>query len=270
MRKHGLSILWYLYTLRIALRYYYRRLPKHFFFILTTQRTGSTLLVQYLNSTEIISVHNELLNPLYRYGFKLHCLPWIRRESAIKKKALFHIACVLNDTEHELCGTKLMKDQLEANHITIEDLHEYFPSAKFIILYRKSLADQYVSLLTTRTIGAFTRSVNEYNESEFIRQLVINPQDLLKYYEEIRSFYLNILAYRGIIENAIIIEYEELAKNPNGVFADRIFPFFNLLRVRISTNLAKQITQSLFKSVKNFDGVKNLISGPISEQKYTL
>src|SRR5207244_4288556 len=105
---------------------------------IATRRSGSNLLLGCLNSIPGVSFASEILNTSMFYG--------IRGRWITKKTVLRHIAYSINDCKHRICGAKLLKIQLDAHGLHLEDLKKHFPNARFIILYRRSLLEQFVSL----------------------------------------------------------------------------------------------------------------------------
>ena len=123
---------------RIFFTYHLKKEAKEPVFVLAARRTGSNLLLSYLNSVPGVSFALEILNESTYYG--------IRSQFVSKNAVLRHVAYSLNACENKVCGTKILKTQLETHRIGMDDLTRCFPNARFIILYRKSLVDQFVSL----------------------------------------------------------------------------------------------------------------------------
>ena len=106
-------------------------------FVLATYRSGSNLLIDYLSTLPQVQCYAEVLSPWLPIG------PPHGELSA--KQALRHIRYSLQSLKAPIRGCKLMLDQLAACRLSPADLRTAFGEAKFVILYRQSLAEQLLS-----------------------------------------------------------------------------------------------------------------------------
>src|SRR5205085_10957081 len=104
-------------------------------------RSGSNLLVDYLDGLPGVQSLSEILNWRTRIG---------PRREVPTHGAIRHIRVSMQTLQSPLRGCKLFLSDLEDFRLTLEDLDGEFPDAKYIVLYRKSLAEQFVSLELAR------------------------------------------------------------------------------------------------------------------------
>ena len=127
------------HRLRIFLKYHFRRQKKDPVLVIAKRRSGSNLLLSYLNSVpELSFLHPEPLNPKMYYG--------IPNRKISKRSLLDHLVRTLNDNPTKICGFKMLFFRLKKHELILEDIRARFPNAKFLILYHRSLLEQFVSL----------------------------------------------------------------------------------------------------------------------------
>lgn len=241
---------------KIFLKYYFKRSKKSPVFIICSRRTGSNLLLSYLNSSPLVSFAGEILNWDMYYG--------LRRKFISKRAVLRHIRHSINDCQKTICGAKLLKLRLEVHHLTIADLQTIFPEAKFIILYRKSLFDQYISLQIAETTKQWT-----WNSGfKLPKEIVIDPPIMQKFSQGTKNFYNNILNSPGIRERSAIISYEELTADPQRIFDQKIFPFLGIPSFGISTQMKKQNTKNPWEIIKNYKDIQWAVNDTAFKQDY--
>lgn len=247
-----------LHRLKISLKYYLKRRPKRPFFILFTARTGSTLLISYLNSIPKVSFATEILNSELAIGLPL--------KNVSKNSVLRHILYSINHCPYEICGAKFNEWQLEHRHLAVTELFELFPAVKLIILYRQGMADQYLS----HRIAEYTWQWNHraVPVRPLNKKLRISRDEFLKYVDRIKQFYEGILRLEIVRLNSIVISYEELASNAQKVFEEKIFPFLGVPPVRVKTTLTKQTTKHPSELVENYEEVKDLWESKEFKQEY--
>src|SRR4051812_20298200 len=111
-------------------------LPYRAVFVVTSPRSGSNLLIEYLQNLPGMQSLSEVLN----WGMTIgpsKCLHF--------ERALRHIQLSMQTLKTPLRGCKLFLRELENYRLTIDDLEKAFSSAFYIVLYRENLAEQYVS-----------------------------------------------------------------------------------------------------------------------------
>jgi LPS sulfotransferase NodH len=226
-------------------------------FVLATHRSGSNLLVDYLNRAGGISCHSEVLCPTLAFG------PLSRRTSP--EAALAHIRRSLQTFSKPIRGCKIMLDQLERCGLAVDDLSEAFADARFVVLYRQSLAEQFVSLKSAALTNQWVLLPGQESRSVQIR---IDRGELRAYCEQIKSYYTTLLRAPGLAEKAVLLSYEELIAEPEYWLGERICPLAGASPTSIQTEMRKQNTRSLADQIENYREVEALLLSPHCRQSY--
>lgn len=239
------------HRLRLAARYYLKDgWPEQVLFVLATARTGSNLLMSYLNSLPDVSVGREILNPDLRIGL---------RQSFISRRAVLrHIRHCVSARKGRIRGVKFLIHQLYEHGISLQDLRHSFPHAKYLIVYRRSLAHQFVSMEIARSSD---RWVGRADVARFDGSIVVDRRRLLHFYRNVRRYYARALAEPGVLDGALAVSYEELARDPQGVFETLICPFLGVPATEVRTKMRKQNQRSLEDVVANYDEVADVLTG---------
>jgi len=246
------------HRIRIIGRYYLT--PKRNIepvFVVSAGRDGSNLLVDYLNSMPKVSIAGEVLS------FELY--DGVRLRFMTKAAVLRHIKYSLHNLDSTVCGVKLHFAQMQTRRIALDDIRQAFPTAKFIILYRRSIARQYISRQKAAASGQWLLHKHEKALDNKIR---IDPSSLGAYYGKIKQHYKNLLELDWIKNGSVILRYEDLADNPQSLFDDILCPFLGLPPVEISTRLVKQNTKPMQEVVENYDQVEELLTGETAFHEY--
>jgi LPS sulfotransferase NodH len=228
-------------------------------FLLATYRSGSNLLVDYLNSLDIECFY-EILNsamPIAPIG-----------ERYSKRRAANHIRMSLQCLESPVRGCKLMLDQLHHAQLTPTDLLRDYPTARFTVLYRQSLAEQFLSNRTARVTqqwmlrpGARPRHV----------VLHVDREDLLEFCERTKNYYKSLLESPDLEGRTVLLSYEELTANPCHWLCEQICPQVGQRPGKPPcTMLRKQNSKPLDQRVENFSEVGDLLTSDICRQHYVL
>ena len=231
--------------------------PYQPFFILATCRSGSNLLLDYLRQIPGVAGHTEVLCPLLHIGPTRAKLP--------PEQAIRHIRLSLQTKRLPIRGCKLMLHQLANCQVTMQHLGEAFPTAKYLILYRESLAEQFVSQKLAEATQQWLLKPGEQQKQP---RIVVRPGDLQWYCDSMRSAYGNVLRHPGLSERSAILSYEELTTDPGGCLREAICPLLGLPATQIQTQLRKQNTKGFDERIANYAEVKELLEGPQCRQHY--
>jgi LPS sulfotransferase NodH len=215
--------------------------------ILCEARTGSGLLSDLLNSVEDITIGGEILNPKVGNGI----WPWASKETSLK-----HIKNSLSQFGTKYGGIKLHYSHFTKHNIKVHELVHKFPDTKFILLYRSSITNQFISSRITQ----ITKQFGTRNQAKEIkRKLVIEP-DFFKAYccERIRELQIMKKDLQKNHSDYIEIQYEEIVENPQKLFNEKLFPFLNINPRKVTTNLKKQNQKSKPEIIENYDALKDL------------
>lgn len=224
--------------------------------ILAGRRTGSTLLSSYLGSLPSIHSQGELLNPdIYPF------LGLFSRIPVGKQLALLYLKSSSLNSPSCVPSFKLIFEHLEMLSISLEDLQEAFPLAKFIIVYRHSLLESYVSLLKARKTREWFSTKADLEKEDF--RFTLDANDFLDFCKDAKSKYKKC-GSAGITKNSVVIEYQELASNPKALFQEKLCPFLGIEFQPIKTSLKKQSKGSISTLITNFDEIHKVLENQIT------
>lgn len=231
----------------LALTLYSRRAPGDPLFVITPMpRSGSTLLVSYLNSLPGVTIAGEPLNHQTSIG--------IRRRLVTKSQVIRHLAGTIGHLDGIVRGAKLVGGQLETRGITINDLTARFPRSRLILIYRESILNQFVSL-------AVARATREWSgRKEFDGRITISLRDFDTFLDDHRRRHQQALS-----AEALVISYEQLVAAPQAVFAERICPYIGISYSTVSTPLEKRIRRPISEVVTNWDEISHLADLKVSD-----
>ena len=252
------------HRLRSRARLYYQYAlhgskPKTSLLAVGTARVGSYLLTSYLHSLPDVSMRGEVLNPDAPQG-----LPYDPRHRAT---AVRHLRISVLSQAAPISGAKILLGQLERHGLMVADLHRVTPNRKFLIIYRRSLADQYVSTEIARRTGSWL--LTEQGRPRRV-SVHVDREDFRRYCDRIRRLYRDLLADSGVTERALILSYEDLAQDPGGVFRRAVCPFLDIPYHPVRTGFLRQNPSPINEKVSNFQDVADMLTGPEATQDYAL
>ena len=223
--------------------------------VIATWRSGSNLLLSYLNQQPGVSVLSEVLCSRLPIGPRRDCIP--------AAQALKHIRYSLQGEKSSVRGCKLMLQQLGHCQLTLNDLHAAIPNAKYVILYRQSLAEQFVSQKLAVTTRQFLLRPGEKRKQA---EVVIDPSELRAYCDDVRRRYHDALSCPWLAGRAVLVSYEELTNDADGWLSQHICPLLGVPFVAPQTRLCKQSTQPLAEQIANYREVAALLHSPLCKQ----
>ncbi len=232
-----------------------RHAPYQPLFLVATCRSGSNLLMSYLGQQPGVAMLSEVLSSQLAIGPRRDCLP--------PAKAISHIRYCLQGEKAPVRGCKLMLYQLANCRLTLDDIHTAFPTAKYIVLYRQSLAEQFVShQLALATRQYHLSAGQEAKHSE----IVIDAGELRRYCDEIRRGYCDVLKHPWLADRAVLLSYEELTADAERWLRTKICPLLGIGYKPPKTHLRKQNTQPLADGVVNYRDISALLHSPLCRQ----
>jgi len=226
-------------------------------FVIATWRSGSNLLLSYLNQQPNISVLSEVLLSTLPIGPSRDCIP--------PHQALRHIRYCLQGEKTGVRGCKLMLHQMSNCQFTLDDLHRQHPQAKYIVLYRQSLAEQFVS---HKMAQATSQYILARGEQARRAEIVVNARELREYCDDIRGRYRDALAHSWLPGRAVLLSYEELVDDPAHWLKEQICPLLGVNYVPLETRLMKQNTRPLSEQIVNYRDVEGLIESSVCQQQH--
>ena len=256
-----LDLEWQRFRHQAHLRYQWWKKPHTPYrpvFVLASHRSGSNLLIDYLNRLPGVQSYHEILCRVFANG-----PTWFQRGPW---RTIGHIRRTLHLFSAPTRGCKLMLDQLEFSRVKLTDLFAAFPDAKFIVLYRQSLAEQFVSKETAKATNQWTLSSDQDRKQARVR---INPAALREYCERLRRWYHNVIDQPWLPQRALLVSYEELAADPRRLIHEGICPLLQVPPGEPQSHLRKQNTLPLAQRIENYREVAGLLNSPLCHQHYT-
>jgi LPS sulfotransferase NodH len=224
-------------------------------FLVATCRSGSNLLMSYLAQQPGVAMLSEVLSSQLPIGPRRDCIP--------PTSAISHIRYCLQGEKTAVRGCKLMLYQLANCRLTLDDLHAAFPAARYIILYRQSLAEQFVSHQLALATRQYQLSAGQEPKHA---EIVIDTNELRRYCDEIRRGYHEALKRSWLADRAVLLSYEELTADPDRWLQTKICPLLGIGYSAPQTRLRKQNTQPLADRVSNYRDVSAILHSPLCRQ----
>jgi len=217
-------------------------------FVVASCRTGSNLLLSYLNNQPAVCMRGELLYPGSPFG--------VRRYKTPPASALHHIRLSLQSLKSPIRGCKIMLYQLANCRLSIDDVGAAFPNAKYIILYRENLARQFVS---HRLADITQQYALRAGDDKKLTRITVQPEELSKYCNETQEGYRELLRHGCLQKCSVLLSYEELVQNADLWLRQVICPMLGIEAVAASTNFQKQNSQPLDDVITNYAQVEHLL-----------
>lgn len=228
-------------------------------FVLASHRCGSNLLIDFLNQLPGVACRGELLSPKAAIGPRHACIP--------PAAALRHIQLSLHALKTPIRACKLMLNHLANCQLTVDAIQAAFPAAKYIVLYRESLAAQFVSFQTALTTKQWLiRTGQEFKRS----RIRIDAEEMQAYCNATRQAYDNVLGKQLLVDRAVVLSYEDLTSDPGFSIRERICPFLGIPPADPAARLQKQSTRPLAEQIDNYSEISSLLHSPLCRQKYHL
>jgi LPS sulfotransferase NodH len=226
-------------------------------FVLATARSGSNLLVDYLRRLPSVECHSEVLCTNEPLG--------ISPRQANRQRAITHLRQSLHVLKAPVRGCKVMLNQFANCGLTLAAIEAAFPDARYLILYRQSLAEQFLS----RESALLTDQWMLFDEQKRKQvRIPIDPVRLMSFAKETRAAYRAIFDHFLPPERSLILSYEQLTENPEAWLNHRIGPLLEVPAAAPQTILRKQNVLSIDQRVTNFHEVSSLLASPLCRQYY--
>lgn len=221
-----------------------RRKPQIKFLIFTVGRTGSSLLVNLLDSHPGIYCRDEMLG----------------KKILLPKQ---YLMCNENLSKQDVYGFKLntFHFRIQKIHNPVEfviDLHQ--EGYKIIHLKRRNIVRQAISHLYAKHREKFH---HKENQGEQIHQIIKLDIEELK--DELQLLEGYLFVENQIIESVkyLRIYYEDdlLDKNNHQETVDRIYEYLGIKSVCVRTDYVKTTPEDLSRFIVNFDEVMEYLAG---------
>ena len=213
--------------------------------IVSSGRSGSTLLRQYLNCHPRIHVYGELLEEerLKTVSSDPDELMLYMRASLTSLRGLFLA----------YTGFKLFNEQLERTGIDISQLVQHLNNPKVIVLYRRDLLETYVSLEI-----AFKNDCWYSETTPNDVKVTIDWDRFLQFADTERQRWNSSIKRLRDYGHVLFITFEELTDNRDETI-NRICQFLSLSPCPVTAASIRQNPQLLQDKVENFQYIQQRI-----------
>ena len=242
---------------KIFLKYCFSKKMDNPIFLITTRRSGSNFLLGLLNSVPGVSFASEVLHPDMFYG--------IRRSLITRNSVLRHIAHSVNACKGRVRGAKLLFIHMRDHRLGLEDLQKRFPRARFILLYRRSMLEQYLSLKIAEATGLWQVTGDTSSSSVSLR---IDAEELKRFCLKTKVGYEKLLQNAWLAKQPLILDYETLSADPQGVFDKIVFPWLGLPSSPVSSPSRKR-KEDRSQFILNYEEIMRLSGAPWTLQDYS-
>ncbi len=184
-------------------------------FLLSEPRSGTHLLHDYLSQQDGWSIDEEPLDPTDPER-ALGCSP---------NEARHLLDRTLGALDGDVAGGGIMLGHLYHHRLSLGELQRRYPNARFVVLWRASLLDQYVSHRTAQDTGIWVRRTSETAATATDPtatdppMIVVSPSELRRYCDDRRRAHQRVRRQLG--NAAAWVRYEDLVADP-GVHLGRV------------------------------------------------
>lgn len=244
-RRMWMRVWWWLAA---RLKSLLQRLPymNRSFLVMSSARSGSTLLMQYLRSHP--SIDCQFQEPLNREVLIKHNL--IRAKADMLNYFMAQLLPHKPWIPYTAC--KVFGEQLEYSGLSLGDLLCALRDPPVVVLYRENMLETFVSLQIAFQTGVWFSEEDSKDHS----QVTVDWEKFKVYAEEERQRWRKSLRDLTMTTKVHFLSYEELSSDHNTSLAE-IFSFLSLPHCEVVAFSKKQNPLSLQKKVSNFDDIKD-------------
>lgn len=199
------------------------------------------MVLDYLRSIPHVSMAHEFLNPVFYYGFR----PKPNSNNAL----LQHVRRSINHQGGKYSGCKILIGQLDQHGIALPNFDGGLPEPKYLVLYRRDVFRQFVSLKIAHQTKQYLAQASEQIRTT---NVIVDMNELEELYQLNAAEYRSVLTCPGVGERCLAFAYEDVVADPQKVFDGNIFPFLGVASVPVKTRLVKQNKRSIEETVTNF------------------
>lgn len=215
-------------------------------FLLARQRTGGNMVLDYLRSIPNVSMAHEFLNPAFYYGF--------RPKQNSKESLFLHVRRSINHLPGTYCGCKILIGQFPVHHISLAEFDEALRQPRYLLLYRRDILKQFVSLKIAHQTKQYLAQ-----SSEKIRttDVIVDLDELEDLYQLNAAEYRSVLETPSVNERCLTFAYEDVVAKPQELFDRELFPFLETNPSPVSTQLVKQNKRPIEETVTNYKDIED-------------
>jgi len=240
------------------------------FAILSTQRTGSSMLVRSLDShpnllcageifklNDSKNIHHSSFSFTYKRARELKLIKSIRLFTRVFIK--IHLDTFFSSNDNVKVGFKLMLDQVQVYPYVLKYLTDR--NIKIIFLYRENIILQAISYLIAKSTGVWVVDGEKYTHK--MERYEININELFSEVERFDDDKKEIIDLSGRYPNGFAISYEEMTTDFE-YFDSKIQAFLLVNRMNLVRGTKKIALKPLEEIIVNFDEIKS----HLEETKY--
>lgn len=222
------------------------------FILLFIGRTGSSYIIDMLNSHSDIIAERELLVPLTDSESEYNCL-----NSLYTKKREANISAVGFKTK--------LTDVYDVKQFG-RILDEF--DTKIIYLYRDNIVKQTISRINRKRLHEDRQHHNLERGDDKLPSFSIKPEEFEKWLDETYNRSIEIHQYMHNVKRPQLrISYEDLLNNHDLVFK-RIFDFIEVESKKMKSELIKNTSDNLKDVLINYDELKGIYKNTKFEKMF--
>ncbi len=228
-----------------------RSLRERNFLVLSSARSGSNLMVDYLRCHWRVRCFREILNDKYVIYGSLRDKPsWRKRLQVLSYFAKAPMRPF--QLPRQFVGAKVLIDQFELSGLPLSTIIEDLGFPKILCVYRKDMLETFVSLKIAKLNNRWYSRTSPNSES-----IVVDPDEFRSYCNSERKLWDESLSQiRGRCE-IHFSEYESLVARP-GVEMRQALAFIGLQFTRepVARSI-RQNPQPLSRKIVNYEAIRN-------------
>jgi LPS sulfotransferase NodH len=208
------------------------------FLVLSSPRSGTTLLVDYLNCSRSIRCYGEILGPGHiQYGRAYRMSP---------ARLGTHVESFFVKRPGRVTGAKIMTFHLDELSIDLHDLIEWLARPKIVVLYRADMLEQYASFKLAERYGVW-----HSRKPTDVGPIWLDPDDCLAFVARERRMWRDNFAHLDGAD-VHLMSYETLSRRPDAAMHG-VFQFLGVRPVPVRSRLVRTNPQPLWRKVANYD-----------------
>ena len=223
--------------------------PTNKFVIFSQGRTGSTLLVDLLNSHPQINCEDEIFNrQRHLFGRKI-IWPYrfLKGMAVLRKQQVFGFKVKIYQlTKHQKMTPKDFLDHLEKQHY------------KIIYLRRNNFLEHALSGLTAKQTKQYHLFEGDADQTQQFEFSATELERKMQRRSALQKQELALLDGRKYFE--VVYDQDLKIQDQHQAICERIFTFLGLEKVKVNTNLKKVIRKKPAEQLSNFVQLQNYFS----------
>jgi LPS sulfotransferase NodH len=204
------------------------------------------MVLDYLRSIPDVAMAHEFLNPVLHYGFR-------PRENS-NASLMLHVQRSINHLDGKHCGCKILIGQFQIHGINLAEFDEGLREPRYLVLYRRDLLKQFVSLKIAHQTRQYLAHASEQIRTT---DVTVDMDELEELYQLNAGEYRSVLTCPGLSNRCVAFAYEDVVANPQQVFDDIVFPFLGMTSVPVTTRLIKQNKRGIEETVTNYAEIED-------------